>query len=116
MAPSALKNLSKREAWLLSWKAWFRLNRPNATGVKGSQLLGDGLLTHPTTIALNSHWKAEAPGGFRRYQTGCWFTPLDLINLYNIYITKQKRESDLQIERFNWKSQLQNCNKDYPLQ
>ena len=25
------------------------------TGVKGSQFLGDGLLTHPTTIALNSH-------------------------------------------------------------
>ena len=36
---------------------------PMHTGVKvkASQLMGDGLLTHPTTIAQNSHWKVKRP-------------------------------------------------------
>ena len=44
-----------QEFIVVSSKAWFRLKGSMLTGVKGSQLLGDGLLTHPTTIALNSH-------------------------------------------------------------
>ena len=40
------------------------------TGVKGRQLLGDGLLTHPATTEYNDHWKAKRPqvgvGGTRQ--------------------------------------------------
>ena len=58
MAPSALKNLSKSRSMTALLKGLVQTEWAQCSQVlkfKASQLMGDGLLTHPTTIAQNSH-------------------------------------------------------------